>query len=321
MKDNLEILVEAVQGDRKRVFARYGQKPSKALGERTIRWVLRILGATTVTITALIVFILVSDAIGFFQEVNFFDFIAGTQWEPFGHEKKFGVLPLLSGTLMIALGASAVAIPFGLGTAIYLTQYSPVWFREIATPVVEILGGIPTVVYGYFALVTVTPILKTLFGDDTVQVFNAMSASIVVGISILPMVSSLSADSLRVVPVSIKNAGYALGMSRFHVVTKIIIPAAISGIIASFILAFARAVGETMAVTLAAGATPTTAWNYFEGIQTMTAFIVQISLGDASAGSIEYFTRYAIGLTLFVLTFSFNFIATRIVRRFREVYQ
>ncbi|MCB1170820.1 MAG: ABC transporter permease subunit, partial [Leptospiraceae bacterium] len=201
------------------------------------------------------------------------------------------------------------------------TQYAPALVREVATPVVEILGGIPTVVYGYFALVTVTPILKALFGQDTVEVFNALSASIVVGISILPMVSSLSADSLRVVPISIKNAGYALGMSKFHVITKIAIPAAFSGIIASFILAFARAVGETMAVTLAAGATPTTAWDFFHGIQTMTAFIVQISLGDASAGSIEYFTRYALGLTLFILTFGFNFIATRIVRRFREVYQ
>ena len=251
MNDNLEILVEAVQGDRKKVFARYGQKPSKALGERTIRWILRILGGMTIAITATIVYILVSDAIGFFSEVSFWDFITGTQWEPFGHDKKFGVLPLLSGTLMIAIGASAVAIPFGLGTAIYLTQYAPALVREVATPVVEILGGIPTVVYGYFALVTVTPILKALFGQDTVEVFNALSASIVVGISILPMVSSLSADSLRVVPISIKNAGYALGMSKFHVITKIAIPAAFSGIIASFILAFARAVGETMAVTLA----------------------------------------------------------------------
>ncbi|MCB1139044.1 MAG: phosphate ABC transporter permease subunit PstC [Leptospiraceae bacterium] len=321
MNDNLEILVEAVQGDRKKVFARYGQKPSKALGERTIRWILRILGGMTIAVTATIVYILVSDAIGFFSEVSFWDFITGTQWEPFGHDKKFGVLPLLSGTLMIAIGASAVAIPFGLGTAIYLTQYAPALVREVATPVVEILGGIPTVVYGYFALVTVTPILKAVFGQDTVEVFNALSASIVVGISILPMVSSLSADSLRVVPISIKNAGYALGMSKFHVITKIAIPAAFSGVVASFILAFARAVGETMAVTLAAGATPTTAWDFFHGIQTMTAFIVQISLGDASAGSIEYFTRYALGLTLFILTFGFNFIATRIVRRFREVYQ
>ena len=227
MKDNLQILTEAVRGDRKKVFARYGQKPSKAPAERIIRWVLRILGGMTVGITAIIIYILVSDAIGFFRQVNFFDFLLGTQWEPFGFEKKFGVLPLLSGTLMIALGASAVAIPFGLGTAIYLTQYSPPWFREFATPVVEILGGIPTVVYGYFALVTVTPVLGYFFPE--IEVFNALSASIVVGISILPMVSSLSSDSLRVVPVSIKNAGYALGMSRFHVVTKIIVPAAGSG--------------------------------------------------------------------------------------------
>lgn len=320
MKENLEILVEAVQGDRKKVFSRYGQKPSKALGERSIRWVLRILGGTTVGITALIVYVLVSSAIGFFQEVSLWDFLTGTQWLPDGEDKKFGVLPLISGTMMVALGASVVAIPLGLGTAIYLTQYAPSWFREVASPIVEILGGIPTVVYGYFAVVTVTPFLKQIFGD-AVEPFNALSASIVVGIMILPMVSSLSVDSLRVVPVSIKNAAYAIGMSRFHVVTKVIVPAAFSGVVASFILAFARAVGETMAVSLAAGSTPSSDWNYFEKVQTMTAYIVDVSFGDVSVGEIEYITRYALGLTLFVLTFSINFFATRIVRRFREVYQ
>jgi phosphate transport system permease protein len=320
MKDNLEILVQAVEGDRKQVFARYGKKPSKAIGERSIRWILRILGGTTVGITGLIIYVLVSSAVGFFQEVSVMDFLTGTKWLPDGDDKEFGVLPLLSGTLMVAIGAGIVAIPLGLGTAIYLTQYAPNWFREVATPIVEVLGGIPTVVYGYFAVVTVTPILKGIFGD-TVEPYNALSASIVVGIMILPMVSSLSVDSLRVVPVSIKSAGYAIGMSRFHVVTKVIVPAAFSGIVASFILAFARAVGETMAVSLAAGSTPSIDWNYFEKIQTMTAYIVSVSFGDVAVGDLEYITRYALGLTLFILTFSINFIATRIVRRFREVYQ
>ncbi|MCR9141916.1 MAG: phosphate ABC transporter permease subunit PstC [bacterium] len=306
-------------GGRRAVFSRYGQRPSYGLGERAMRYLLRSLAYLTVGVTFAILIVLFVDAMQFFRQVNILDFIAGTQWEPFGEPKKLGVLPLLSGTLMIAVGSSLVAIPLGLGTAVYLTQYASRRIRNIVTPIVEILGGIPTVVYGYFALTTVTPFLRTIFPG--IEVFNALSASIVVGIAILPMISSLSIDSLGAVPASIRNAGYALGMRKFHVVTKIIIPAATSGIVASFILAFARAIGETMAVVLAAGATPNLELNYLEGIQTMTAFIVQISLGDTPAGTIEYYTIYAIGLSLFLITFAFNLLASRIVLRFREVYQ
>jgi phosphate transport system permease protein len=304
---------------RSALFTRYGRRPSYGLGERSIRYLLRSLAYLTVGVTFAILGVLFVDALQFFRQVNVLDFITGTQWEPFGEPKKLGVLPLLLGTMMIAIGSSLVAIPLGLGTAIYMTQYAGPRVRNTLTPIVEVLGGIPTVVYGYFALTTVTPALRYFFPE--IEVFNALSASIVVGVAILPMISSLSTDALGAVPPTIRNAGYALGMRKFHVVTKIIVPAATSGIVASFILAFARAIGETMAVVLAAGSMPNLSLNYLEGIQTMTAFIVQISLGDTPAGTLEYYTIYAIGLTLFLVTFAFNFLATRIVLRFREVYR
>ncbi len=316
--DNL--LTRAVSsGDRRSVFARFGDRPSYSFKERFIRYSLRTLAYLTMAVTGAIIFVLVYDALNFFTQANILEFFIGTRWEPFGEPKKLGILPLLSGTLMIAFGSAFVALPLGFGTAVFLTQYAPPRVRAIVGPTVEILGGIPTVVYGYFALTAVTPFLKNFFPG--IEVFNAMSASIVVGIGILPMVSSLSADALRAVPSSIKHAGYALGMRKIHVVTRVIVPAATSGIVASFMLAIARAIGETMAVTLAAGATPSVDWNYLESIQTMTAFIVQISLGDTPAGTIEYYTIYAIGLSLFVLTFAFNFAAARFVRKFREVYK
>ncbi len=313
------LLTRAVTGgDRKKVFRRYGERPSYSFQERGIRYFLRSLAYLTVGVTISIILVLSLDAVKFFEKVSIIEFLTETRWEPFGMPKHLGILPLLSGTLMIAVGSSFIALPLGFGTAVFLTQYATRSFRAFVTPMIEILGGIPTVVYGYFALNGVTPVLRYFF--PTIEVFNAMSASIVVGIGILPMVSSLSVEALQAVPVSIRNAGYALGMRKFHVITRVIVPGALSGIVASFILAFARAVGETMAVTLAAGATPRLGWNYLSSIQTMTAFIVQISLGDTPAGSIEYYTIYAIGLTLFIITFLFNFLAARFVRRFREVY-
>lgn len=305
--------------DRRAIFTRYGKKPSYGLAERSIRYLLRSLAYLTMGVTIAIVFVLVVDAAYFFAEIGFVEFFLGTVWEPFGEPKHLGVWPLMSGTLMVAIGSILVAVPLGLGTAVYLTQYASARVANVIGPVVEILGGIPTVVYGYFALTSVTPWLGNVF--EEIEIFNALAASIVVGIAILPMVSSLSAEALRLVPPAIRNAGYALGMRKFHVVTKIMIPAAFSGIVASVLLAFARAVGETMAVTLAAGATPNLNFNYLEGIQTITAFIVQISLGDTPAGSIEYYTIYALGLTLFFMTFLFNLLASRIVKRFREAYE
>jgi len=314
------ILTEAVtSGNRRSIFHRYGDRPSYSRKEKIIRFVLASMGHMTVFITVSIILVLFFDAVLFFEQASFIDFFTGTKWEPFGYPKRLGVLPLLSGTMMIAFGSVFVAVPFGFGSAVYLTQYASPRFQAVTKPIIEILGGIPTVVYGYFALTGITPLLKYIFPE--IEVFNALSASIVVGISIIPMVSSLSTDAMNAVPSSIKNAAYSVGMRKFHVVTKIIIPASTSGVVASFMLAFARAVGETMTVTLAAGSTPSMSWNYLEGIQTMTAFIVQMSLGDTQAGSIEYYTIYAIGLSLFGITFLFNFIATTIVKRFREVYQ
>ena len=313
-----EYLFQAI-ADRKAVFSRYGKRPSFSLAENSIAWLLKSIALLTIGITAAIIFTLLFDAVHFFQITSFFDFITGTQWLPFATPKKFGVLPLLSGTMMIAIGSCLFAIPLGLGASIYLTQYASGKAKDILSPIIEVLGGIPTVVYGYFALTTVTPLLQRMYPQ--IEIFNALSASIVVGISIMPLISSLSTEALNLVPLSIQNGGYALGMRKFHVVVKIKIPAAASGIIASIILAFSRAVGETMAVTLAAGATPNMDFDYLHGIQTITAFIVQISLGDTPAGSIEYFTIYALGLTLFSLTFIFNFIASRIVKRYREVYE
>jgi len=314
------LLTRAVTlGDRRAVFSRYGDRPSYSWKERTIRYILRSFAYLTVGITFLIVYVLIFDTVRFFSLAGIVEFFTGTRWEAFGEPKRLGILPLLSGTLMIAIGSSLVCIPLGFGTAVFLTQYASRTLQGILMPIIEILGGIPTVVYGFFALTSVTPLLAKIF--PTIEVFNALSASIVVGIATLPMVSSLSAEALRAVPQSIRQAGYAVGLSKFHVVVKITIPGAISGIVASFMLAFARAVGETMAVSLAAGSTPNLDWNYLKAIQTMTAFIVQISLGDTPAGSIEYYTIYAIGFTLLVLTFIFNYLAYRFVRRFREVYK
>lgn len=314
------LLTEAVTcKDRSKIFSRFGKKPSYSLSERLIRYTLRSFSWLTISITFLILFLLLWDAMNLFRQYSLFDFLTGTRWEPFGETKKLGILPLISGTMMVAIGASFISLPIGFGTAIYLTQFADKRMDNIMTPIVEILSGIPTVVFGYFALFTITPILQVLF--PKMELFNATSASIVVGISCIPLVSSISADALRAVPLSIKSAAYSVGMNKYNVITKVTIPAALSGVIASFILSFARAVGETMAVTLAAGASPNMEWNYLIGIQTMTAFIVQISLGDTPAGSVEYYTIYAVGLILCLITLLFNMLATHIIKKYREVYK
>lgn len=314
-----DLLRQALVTDRALVFKRYGARPSYSLVERTFRYTFRTLAYLTVAVTLAIVLVLFVDSLQFFGRIHILDFFFGTEWEPFGENKKLGILPLLSGTLMIALGGSAVAAPLGLGTAIFLTQYAPRRVYAIVSPVVELLGGVPSVVYGYFALVTVTPFLREIF--PTMEVFNALSASIAVGVAVIPTISSISSDALRAVPSSIRLAGYAVGMRKIHVILKVVVPAAMSGIFASFMLGFARAAGETMIVTLAAGSTPNMNFDYMASVQTMTAFIVQISMGDTPAGSLEYYTIYAVGLSLFLVTFAFNFAASRIVRRYREVYK
>ncbi len=315
-----KILTEAIEKKREEVFSRYGKAPSSAKSEILIKNILRFHGWITIFVTLAIAYVLLQDGITFFSKVSFFEFLFSTDWAPFGSPKKFGVIPLINGSLMVAFGAIIVGIPLGLGSAIFLTQYASRTVRDILMPFIEILGGIPTVVYGYFALEVVTPLLKKYLFPE-IEIFNALSASIVIGISIVPFITSLSSEAIRVVPQRIQSGAYALGLTKYHVITRVTIPAALSGIIASIILAFARAIGETMTVTLAAGANPKVGLNYLDSIQTMTAYIVQVSLGDTPYGSIEYYSIYAIGLTLFIVTLAFNLLALQIVRKFREEYK
>lgn len=261
----------------------------------------------------------------FFQQVSVKEFLTETRWTPQFADKHFGILPLICGTLLISGIAALIGLPIGLCSAIYLSEYASPLARAVIKPVLEVLAGIPTVVYGYFALVFVTPYLlrpvfQDLLGFD-VSVFNAASAGIVVGIMIIPMISSLSEDVLRSVPRSLREAGYALGSTRFDVSTKVVVPAALSGIIASFLLAIARAIGETMAVTIAAGQMATVTANPFRSVATMTSYIVNVSLGDTEIGSIEEKSIYAVGLTLFLMTLCMNVMSQFVLRRFREVYQ
>ena len=263
--------------------------------------------------TILIIYILVSESYNFFKIVSFSEFLFGTRWEPLLEPKSFGVLPLLFGTLMIVIGSAFICIPLGLIIAIYLSQYATKKARSIIKPILEILAGIPTVVYGYFALTFITPILRTILPET--EIFNAASGAIVVGIMILPMVASLCDDALQSVPKSLKEGGYALGTTSYEVIRGILIPSAFSGIVASFVLALSRAFGETMAVTLAAGATPQFTLNPLESIQTMTSYIVQVSLGDTPAGGIEYQTIFAVAALLFLVTLFMNLISNHIMNK------
>jgi len=287
--------------------------------ERVIGALLLGCGVISVLTTIGIVVVLLSQSLGFFAEVSPIEFLTGTRWSPDLRPRSFGILPLVNGTLLIALGSSLIAIPVGLSIAIYLSEYATVRVRKIIKPVLEVLAGIPTVVYGYFGITFVTPLLRSVFPET--GIFNAASAAIVVGIMILPMVSSLSEDALSSVPLRLRAAAYGLGATKFEVSTRVVVPAALSGITASFILAISRAIGETMAVTLAAGATPRMTLSLLESIQTMTAYIVQVSLGDTPYGSLEYKTIFAVGLVLFLITLAMNLLSQRITKRFREVYE
>lgn len=287
--------------------------------ERVIAALLLGCGVVSVLTTIGIVVVLLSQSLGFFAEVSPVEFVTGTRWSPDLQPRAFGILPLVNGTLLIAAGSSLIAIPFGLAIAIYLSEYAGVRVRRTIKPVLEVLAGIPTVVYGYFGITFVTPLLRMIFPDT--GIFNAASAAIVVGIMILPMVSSLSEDALSAVPRSLRAAAYGLGATKFEVSTRVVVPAALSGIAASFILAISRAIGETMAVTLAAGATPKMTLSLLESIQTMTAYIVQVSLGDTPYGSLEYRTIFAVALVLFLITLAMNLLSQRITRRFREQYE
>jgi len=288
------------------------------LGEWLIQRVLLLCVLVSILTTSGIILSLIIETVGFFREVSILEFLTSTQWTPLFEPAHFGVLPLVAGTLMVSIGASLVALPVGLATAIYLSEYAPDGLRRVVKPVLEVLAGIPTVVYGYFALTFVTPIIR--YFVPSANVFNAASASIVMGIMILPMVSSLSEDAMVSVPRSLREAAYALGATRFEASTKVVVPSALSGIVASFILAISRAIGETMIVTLAAGATPRLTLNPFESIQTMTAYIVQVSLGDTPFGSIAYRSIFAVGISLFLITLAMNVLGNAVVRRYRDEY-
>jgi phosphate transport system permease protein len=282
--------------------------------------VLLLCGVLTVLTTIGILVALASETLSFFAEVSPVEFFTGTNWAPTFADPKFGVLPLVNGTLMVTGIAVLFAVPVGLAIAIYLSEYAPPRVRRMLKPFLEILAGIPTVVLGFFALTFVTPvILRSIFpGIDT---FNALSAGLVVGLMIVPTIASLSEDALRAVPQSLREGAYALGATKRVSALKIIVPAALSGLSASVILATSRAIGETMIVAVAANSAPRMSFNPLEGLQTMTAFIVQVTLGDAPAGSTAYKTIFAVGATLFAMTFVLNAVSIRIVRRFKEVYE
>lgn len=294
------------------------RKGSTRWGESLIQSGLALCALLSIVTTVAIIFVLASESFGFFQQVSPAEFLFGTSWVPLFEPSSYGVLPLLWGTMIVTIGAALIAIPAGLASATYLSEYASPKVRTVVKPVLELLAGIPTVVYGYFALTFVTPVLKILIPE--IQVFNALSGAIVVGIMILPMIATLSDNALRAVPDTLRQAAYAMGATSYEVTSQVVVPAALSGVMASFLLAISRAIGETMAVTLAAGATPNLSLSLTESIQTMTAYIVQVSMGDTPAGGIAYQTLFAVAALLFVITLLINICSQWLLNRYREVY-
>ena len=287
--------------------------------ERIIERSLLACGLLSILTTIGIIGVLLFETIAFFEEVSVFDFLTDTEWAPLSVNKRFGVLPLLSGTVLTSLIAMLMAVPLGILTAIFLSEYAPDRLRRVLKPILEILAGVPTIVYGYFALLFVTPLLQRLI--PSLEGFNALSPGIVMGIMILPLVSSLSEDAMFAVPRSLRDAAYALGSSRLQVAWRVVVPAAFSGITASFVIAVSRAIGETMLVSIAAGQKANLTFNPLVAIETMTTYIVQVSLGDTPSGTLEYRTIFAVGMVLFLLTFVLNIFGDQMRQRFRERYE
>ncbi|WP_084676118.1 phosphate ABC transporter permease subunit PstC [Carnobacterium funditum] len=278
-----------------------------------------LMASLSILVTVGIIFTLFRETFLFFTQVSFIDFITGTEWYPFfGNDPSYGIWPLISGTFTIAAIAMVVAIPIGLAAAIYLSEYASDQKRKVLKPILEVLAGVPTVVYGLFALTFVTPLLRTFVTD--LPIFNALSPGIVVGIMIIPQITSLSQEAMNAVPQSMREGALALGATRLEVALKIVIPGSLSGIVSSLVLGLSRAIGETMIVATAAGSTPNLGFTPTESIQTMTAYIVQVSMGDATFGSTIYYSIYAVGMTLFLFTLVMNVFANHISRRYREVY-
>ena len=286
--------------------------------EFLIEWALFLCALLSIGTTAGIILVLAVETFAFLREVPITDFLFGTEWTPLFASPRFGVLPLVSGTVLVSAIAMLVALPAGLLSAIYLSEYADHRVRRLVKPVLEILAGVPTVVYGYFALLFVTPLLQRLIPD--LAGFNALGPGIVMGIMILPLVSSLSEDAMQAVPRSLREGSYALGATKMQTSLRVVLPAAFSGITAACILAASRAVGETMIVAIAAGQQPRLTWNPLLPVETMTAYIVQVSLGDTPQGTLEYRTIFAVGMLLFVGTFLLNLVSAWLRERFREEY-
>lgn len=286
--------------------------------ERAVPLLLFFMASVSVLTTLGIVLTLVFDAAMFFREVSLFEFFGSTKLAPLAADPSFGILPLMGGTLMTSLIAMAVAIPVGLATAVYLSEYAGERVRKLFKPLMEMLAGIPTIVYGFFAYSWVTPFLSAIIPDLGAK--NALSPGIVMGIMIIPMVASLSEDAMSSVPSSLRAGALALGSTRLEAAFKVVMPAAMSGIIASFVLAISRAIGETMIVTIASGSSKTFTFDVTQSMQTMTAYIVEFTSGDAGSGTVGYYSLYAVGLTLFVFTLVMNMLARRISKTFRERY-
>lgn len=298
------------------------QKRRKGFGrkfEKVIPLLLFLTAAVSVLTTIGIVFTLIFETIEFFNRVSIVQYIFGKEWLPFAGEPSYGVLPLVIGTLKVTAIAVIVAVPLGLAVAIYLSEFASDNIRKIIKPILEVLAGVPTIVYGFFALTFVTPMLQKIF--PSLEIFNALSPGIIIGFMILPTIASLSEDALSSVPNAIREGALGLGATKFEVVMKVVLPAALSGVLASIVLAISRAIGETMIVSLAGGSTPLFNFDVTNSIQTMTAYIVQVSTGDAGYGTTIYYSIYAVGFTLFLFTLVMNMIARWISKRFREAYE
>ncbi|MDI2588118.1 phosphate ABC transporter permease subunit PstC [Psychrobacillus sp. NEAU-3TGS] len=301
------------------LIAKSSNKKQKQLVEKLIPIILFIIASISVLTTIGIVLTLIVETIIFFKDIPVLSFLFGTEWYPFANkEPAFGILPLIAGTLKVTIIAVIVAVPFGIGSAIFLSEYASDTTRRIIKPILEVLAGIPTIVYGFFALTFVTPLLQQFIPD--LKIFNALSPGIVVGIMILPMIASLSEDAMSSVPNSIREGALAMGSTKLEVALKVVVPAALSGIVASVVLAISRAIGETMIVSLAGGSTPKFDFDVTGSIQTMTAYIVQVSSGDAGYGTTIYYSIYSVGFTLFLFTLVMNLIAHAISKKYREEY-
>jgi phosphate transport system permease protein len=300
------------------ISKRLAKRGTRHLRERFIEGTLFVAASVSVAVTIGIVFILVRESLVFFQHVSLWDFLTDNQWTPLFDDAHYGIAVLLSGTLVSSMVALAVAIPLGTIIAIYLSEFAPFSVREVAKPFLEMLGGVPTVVYGYFALLFVTPLLQALIPG--LPGFNLLSAGMVMGIMIIPYVASVSEDAMRAVPMAMREGSYAMGATRFQTAIRVVTPAAFSGIAAAYILGISRAVGETMILAIAAGMQPNLTWNPLEPAATITAYIVQVALGDLPHGSIGYQTIFAAGLTLALMTLFFNIVGHYMTRRFRQAY-